>query len=107
MDLEQSQRALLDPYRTLGIFVSGPLTLSKSNPSVITAPTGSSFRVYSSALGMKVVSPPLGSRVSFASSYNEFTYVRVKDYVLKMKYHHVTQRWKVPGDGCNSTLLCF
>jgi hypothetical protein len=79
MDLEHSQKALLDPYRTLGIFVSGPLTLSKSNPPVLTVPTGSSFRVYSSTLAMKVVSPPLGSSVTFASSYNEFTYVRVQD----------------------------
>lgn len=79
MDLEHSQKTLIDPYRTLGIFVNGPLTLSKSSPAVLTVPTGSSFRVYSSTLAMKVVSPPLGSRVTFASSYNEFTYIRVKD----------------------------
>lgn len=70
MDLEQSQKALLDPYRTLGIFTSGPLNLSKSNPPVLTTPTGTSFRIYSATLGMKVVSPPLGSEVSIASSYN-------------------------------------
>lgn len=89
------RKALLDPYRTLGIFVSGPLTLSKSAPYVFTAPTGTSFRVYSNTLGMKVVSPPLGSKVRTACSYNEYTYVRVQDEILKLKYHHVVKRWPV------------
>ena len=47
MDIENKQKALIDPYRTMGIFVSGKVTLSQSNPPALTAPTGSSFRVYS------------------------------------------------------------
>ena len=47
MDTENKQKALIDPYRTMGIFVSGKVTLSQSNPPSLTAPTGSSFRVYS------------------------------------------------------------
>lgn len=67
---ETRNRQLLDPYRTLGIFVSGPLALSRSSPHALTAPTGTSFRVYSSTLAMKVVSPPLGSKVAQACSHN-------------------------------------
>jgi hypothetical protein len=107
MEAENPHKPLLDPYRTLGLFVSGPLTLSKSTPPVLTAPTGSSFKVYSSTLGLKVVSPPLGSKVAFASSYNEFSYVRVEDCLLKLKYHHVVRKWAVPGTGENSSFLMF
>lgn len=104
---ETVTKPLLDPYRTLGLFVSGPLTLSKSSPHTFTAPTGTSFRVYSNALAMKVVSPPLGSPVSYACSHNDYTYVRIRDEILKLKYHHVVNRWSAPGDGFQSTLLCF
>lgn len=48
---------------------------------------------------MKVVSPPLGSKVAAACSYNEYTYVRVQDEILKLKYHHVVRRWEAPGSG--------
>lgn len=107
MQVESVQKPLLDPYRTMGIFVSGPVTLSKSSPPVLTAPTGTSFRVYSDTLAMKVVSPPLGSKVAFTRSYNEFTYVRVEDHLLKMKYHHVVRKWAIPGTGKDSCFLCF
>ena len=99
MHTQNQQKSLIDPYRTMGIFVSGPLTLSKSHPHALTTATGSSFRVYSQTLGMKVVSPPLGSEVTFACSYNQYTYVRVKDSILKLKYHHIVKRWSIAGSG--------
>ena len=54
---------------------------------------------------MKVVSPPLGGKVSFVRSYNEFTYVRVRDELLKLKYHHVVKRWKLNASQDGSFLL--
>ena len=108
MQIEHSQKGLVDPYRTLAIFNSGPVALSKSRPAVLTAPAGSSFRVYSEQLGLKVVAPPLGDRVLCAVSYNEFTYVRVGQHILKMKYHHVVKKWEVgPFKGSTSSILLF
>mgnify|MGYP000905407351 CR=1 FL=1 len=98
---------MLDPYRTLGTFISGRISLSASHPQVLTVPTNASFKVYSSALGLKVVSPPLDSPVRAACSHNEYTYVRLQGEVLKLKYHHLVGRWVVPGIGEGSSLLCF
>jgi hypothetical protein len=44
---EGDSKQLLDPYRTLGIFTSGKITLSASKPYVLTSPTATSFKVYS------------------------------------------------------------
>ena len=56
---------------------------------------------------MKVVSPPLGSKVTYSRSYNEYTYVRRKDEILKLKYHHIVKRWNLQGDGEGCSFLLF
>ena len=40
-------RELLDPYRAMGSFVSGELSISNSFPMAFSAPTLTSFKVYS------------------------------------------------------------
>ena len=87
--------------------MSGRVTLSASKPYVLTAPTATSFKVYSRELAIKVVSPPLNSTVAFACSYNEYTYLRVQREILKLKYHHIVHRWAVPTTAKKCTLLCF
>ena len=104
---EGDNKQLLDPYRTLGIFTSAKITLSASKPYVLTAPTATSFKVYSQQLAIRVVSPPFDSPVTYACSYNEYTYVRVQGEILKLKYHHVVNRWTVPTIAKKCTLLCF
>jgi hypothetical protein len=80
---------MLDPYRTVGNFVSGRLSLSQSVPHVLTVPTSTSFKVYSTGLNIKVASPPFPAALTATVSYNEYTYLRTVDRVVKMKYHHI------------------
>ena len=63
-------RPVLDPYRSMGCFVSGVLSASQN---AITAPTGHSFKVYSPSLAITVQSPPLPHPITAASSHNELT----------------------------------
>jgi len=61
---------MLDPYRTAGNFISGRLSLSQSVPYVLTVPTSTSFKVYSTALNIKVASPPFPALLTASVSYN-------------------------------------
>lgn len=56
-------RPILDPYRTLGTFISGKISLSSTIPISLTIPTNNSYKIYSDTLTIKVVSPPLIGKV--------------------------------------------
>lgn len=90
------QRQILDPYRTLGSFVSGKIVLSQTLPYSFAVPTRNSYKIYSDALAIKVVSPPLPDKVESVLSYNENSYVKVGQKVIKMKYHHIVREWEIP-----------
>lgn len=107
MESSKHKKSLLDPYRTIGNFISGKITLSQSQPISLTVPTNTSFKVYSDALAIKVASPPFATPITSAVSYNEYTYLRTKDFVYKMKYHHIVSLWNVTGTHPRSTLLKF
>jgi U3 small nucleolar RNA-associated protein 21 len=107
MAMQESKKQLLDAYRTIGNFLSAPLSLSLSTPHALTAPTATSFKVYSPSLGIKVASPPFLHPVTAALSYNEYTYVRTRDVVVKMKYHHIVAQWTIAGGDAACSLLRF
>lgn len=98
---------MLDPYRNVGNFVSGRISLSQSTPPVLTVPTGTSFKIYSTSLTIKVASPPFPTPLTATVSYNEYTYVRTRDRVIKMKYHHIVSQWNLQGANEKCTLLRF
>ena len=91
MQTETINKSLLDPYRTIGGFVSGKLTLSQSSPTSLTAPTNCSFKVYSENLSIKVASPTFPFPIVSAVSFNEYTYIRIASKVVKLRYHHVVR----------------
>ena len=64
-----SSRPILDPYRTMGCFLSGRLALS-STQNAITTPTGNSFKVYSPTLAINVQAPPQPHPITCAISHN-------------------------------------
>jgi hypothetical protein len=86
---------MLDPYRSVGNFVSGRISLSQSAPHVLTVATGTSFKIYSTGLNIKVASPPFPTLLTATVSYNEYTYIRTRDRVIKMKYHHIVAQWNL------------
>jgi len=75
----------------LGSFVSGKMVLSQTQPLSFAVPTRNSYKIYSEALAIKVVSPPLSDEVKSVISYNEYSYVRAGEKVTKMKYHHIVK----------------
>ncbi len=97
----------MDPYRTIGGFVSGKLSLSQSSPTALTAPTNCSFKVYSENLSIKVASPTFSSPIVAAISFNEYTYIRIFGKVLKLRFHHVVREWLVSGGEKACFLLKF
>jgi len=70
------RRQILDPYRTLGSFVSGKIVLSQTLPYSFAVPTRSSYKIYSDSLAIKVVSPPLEGKVESVLNYNEYSYIK-------------------------------
>ncbi len=70
MEVPLTKKTLIDPYRTIGNFISGKLILAQSTPFALTAPTNTSFKVYSDALSIKVSSPPFTFPVNSVVSYN-------------------------------------
>ena len=75
----------------MGSFVSGKMVLSQTQPLSFAVPTRNSYKIYSEALAIKVVSPPLSDEVKSVISYNEYSYVRAGEKVTKMKYHHIVK----------------
>lgn len=98
---------MIDPYRTIGNFISGKLSLSLSSPPSLTAPTNTSFKIYTHSLAIKVASPCFPHKITAALSYNEYTYLRTKGEVIKMKYHHIVGKWMIEGGEDRCSLLRF
>lgn len=90
-----NQKKVLDPYRTLGCFVHGPVALSESTPYSFAIASYNSFKVYSHELAIKVVSPCFLKPITAIATYNEYTYVRTGESLIKMRYHHIVDEWKV------------
>lgn len=67
------------------------MVLSQTQPLSFAVPTRNSYKIYSEALAIKVVSPPLSDEVKSVISYNEYSYVRAGEKVTKMKYHHIVK----------------
>lgn len=88
-----ASKPILDPYKTIGCFASGPTSASKSAPFSLAACCNNSFKIYSDELAIKLVSPVFGRPIRAIHTHNEFTYILVGTELLKIRYHHVVRKW--------------
>lgn len=91
-----SSKQVLDPYKTIGCFVNGPLCVSQSQPFSFAVGCYNSFKIYSDELAIKMVSPCFESPVRALHNYNEFTYVVIGNSLIKIKYQHIVRKWELP-----------
>ena len=87
---------MLDPYKTIGCFTSGPLAVSSTSPFAFAAVANNSFKIYSPELAIKMVSPTFALPISAISTANEFTFVLVGSQIFKLRYHHIVASWTLP-----------
>lgn len=90
------RKPVLDPYKTIGCFVHGPVAPSATLPYSLAAACHNSFKVYSPELSIKMVSPCFDSSIRAIQTINELTYVLVGETVFRMRYHHITGSWPLP-----------
>ena len=55
--ITNQNKSILDPYKTIGYFVNGPISSSESLPYTLAVACHNSFKIYSHELSIKVVSP--------------------------------------------------
>lgn len=88
---------MLDPYKTIGCFVHGPVASSQTQPFSMAMGCYNSFKIYSDELAIKMVSPCFEGAVRALHIHNEFTYVLVGTSIIKIRYHHVVHKWELPS----------
>jgi hypothetical protein len=59
----QVSHCILQGYKTIGSFISGPVNLSETTPYSLAVPTETSFKIYDYKSNIKVVSPAFNETV--------------------------------------------